>query len=258
MLELHSLSRRFGSGDTRAGLGTVSLRIDEGEIVALIGPSGCGKSTLLRLLAGLEEPSTGRALWRGHEITRTRPRHGEIGVVFQEPRLLPWFTVRQNVRFGLGPKPQPGEEPLVDEVLERVGLTRFAAAMPKELSGGMAQRVGIARALVSRPSLVLLDEPFSALDALNRLRLQNHFLTLWEGTGRTLLLVTHDIDEALLFASRILVLSGSPGEIVADYRIALPRPRVRTDASFQHWKERLLADLGLAEVHPFADHVPLI
>jgi sulfonate transport system ATP-binding protein len=258
MLQLQNLSRHYGFGEKRAGLSEINLQIEENEIVAIIGASGCGKSTLLRLLAGLENPTTGRALWRGHEITRSLPRHGEIGVVFQEPRLLPWFNVRQNIRFGLGPDPKKHQEIIIDEVLEKVGLTRFAESLPKELSGGMAQRVGIARALVANPSLVLLDEPFSALDALNRLKLQNHFLKLWEGTKKTLLLVTHDIDEALMFAERIIVLQGSPGKIASDYHIPLSRPRIRTEISFQYWKERLLSALDLSETNPLNDHVPVI
>ena len=264
MLELVNLSRHFSRA--HAGLGPVDLKIGAGEVISIVGPSGCGKSTLLRILAGLETPTGGDALWQGRSLSAISPeeRHGEVGVVFQEPRLLPWRTVWENVRLGLGPNPKASHDLLVAAALDKVGLLRVANALPRELSGGMAQRVGIARALVSRPSLVLLDEPFSALDALNRLQLQNHFLQLWEGERKTLLLVTHDLDEALLFGDRVIVLQGHPGRVVADLRIDLPRPRhtLRTEAPFQEWKEQLLSLLHLlptsrTQSHPLSSDVAL-
>jgi sulfonate transport system ATP-binding protein len=156
---------------------------------------------------------------------------------------LPWLNVSRNVRLGLGPLPDPEDERLVTEAIAKVGLEHFAGALPRELSGGMAQRVAIARALVARPSLILLDEPFGALDAFNRLKLQNHLLKIWETDRTTLLLVTHDIEEALVFGDRIIVLTGHPGRISEDFVIPLPRPRCRTDTEFQDWKRAILAAL---------------
>jgi sulfonate transport system ATP-binding protein len=157
--------------------------------------------------------------------------------------LMPWLKVSHNVRLGLGPSPDREDEKLVTEAIAKVGLERFAHALPRELSGGMAQRVAIARALVARPSLVLLDEPFSALDAFNRLKLQNHLLKIWATDRTTLLVVTHDVEEALVFSDRVIVLAGHLGRISEDFFISLPRPRRRTDPEFQSWKQTILAAL---------------
>ena len=172
---------------------------------------------------------------------------------------MPWLNVSRNVRLGLGPSPDPEDERLVTEAIAKVGLERFAGALPRELSGGMAQRVAIARALVARPSLILLDEPFSALDAFNRLKLQNHLLKIWETDRTTLLLVTHDIEEALVFSDRVIVLTGHPGHISEDFVIPLPRPRCRTNRDFQDWKRTILASLdpSLLEGNGQGDEAPM-
>ncbi|MFO1055905.1 MAG: ABC transporter ATP-binding protein [Dongiaceae bacterium] len=241
MLEITGVGKRFANGV--AALDGIDLAVERGAIVGLVGTSGCGKSTLLRLVGGLDRPSAGRVLLDGTPVQGPRP---EVGIVFQEPRLMPWLDVAGNVRFGLDGLPRATRDALAAAALAKVGLTRFAAALPRELSGGMAQRVALARALVTQPQLLLLDEPFSALDAFIRLRLQDELLKLWAIDRPTLLFVTHDIEEALALADRVVVLRGHPGRVHRDYRIELPRPRRRTEAAFQRWKERLLDDLDLS------------
>ncbi|WP_207478503.1 ABC transporter ATP-binding protein [Arenibaculum pallidiluteum] len=241
MLSVQDLSKRYPTGTL--ALTGMDLTVEAGEILAIVGGSGCGKSTLLRLVAGLETPTTGSVVLDG---TPVRAPRAEIGLVFQEPRLLPWLTVRQNVGFGLRELPEAERRRRVDEVLARVGLADFADAWPRDLSGGMAQRVALARALVARPRVLLLDEPFSALDALTRYDLQDHLLQLWEYDRPTMVLVTHDIEEALVLADRIIVLQPRPGRIQAAFAPGLSRPRDRTDPALEAWKRRLLGELDLS------------
>ncbi|MBX6321370.1 MAG: ABC transporter ATP-binding protein [Rhodospirillaceae bacterium] len=240
MLELDGVSKRFETG--LLAVDRVSFTVDRGEILCLVGTSGCGKSTLLRMVSGLERPTSGEVRLDGTPVEGPRR---EVGMVFQEPRLMPWLRVAENVQFGLDGMDRARREALSAEVLNKVGLTRFARALPRELSGGMAQRVAIARALVGRPSVLLLDEPFSALDALTRMKLQDHLLEVWRYDRPTMVFVTHDIDEALVLADRILVMRGQPGRIHAEHPVALPRPRRRLDMAFQALKERVLDDLNL-------------
>ena len=241
MLELHRVAKRFDNG--HLAVAEVSLTVRQGEIVVIVGGSGCGKSTLLRLIAGLERPSAGEVLLAGRPIAEPSP---EIGIVFQEPRLMPWLSVADNVRFGLAARPRAEADRLVAEVLRRVGLEGFAKAWPRELSGGMAQRVAIARALVTRPKALLLDEPFSSLDAFTRLDLQDHVIALWNYDRPTMVLVTHDIDEALALGDRVLVMGGNPGRIQRELAVQAPRPRDRTGPAFVQDKRALLDDLRLA------------
>lgn len=242
MLEIQGLSRRFDGG-TRA-LERVDLAVAESEIVGLVGTSGCGKSTLLRIVAGLDHPNGGEVLIDGRRVTGPRP---EVGIVFQEPRLMPWLDVTDNIRLALDDFDRAEHKRRIAEVLERVGLADFAGALPKELSGGMAQRVAIARALVRRPEILLLDEPFSALDSFIRISLQNHLLELWEEARFTMLFVTHDIEEAVALSDRVVAMRGQPGRIHKTLDVTLPRPRKRTAVEFQAVKEEILEALNLED-----------
>jgi sulfonate transport system ATP-binding protein len=221
-------------------LDKVSLRVKAGEIVAVVGGSGCGKSTLLRLIAGLDRPTQGRIRLDNETIEAPHPG---VGLVFQEPRLLPWLTVAQNIGFGLSDRTQEERDNLVHEVLRRVGLVDCANNWPRELSGGQAQRVAIARALAPRPKVLLLDEPFSALDAFTRASLQEHVLDLWDAFRPTLLLVTHDVEEAAFLADRVLVMRPRPGRFVAEIDLGLARPRERYGTEVESSKRRILGAL---------------
>lgn len=238
MLVLDHLSKTYPNG-VRA-LDGVSLSVRPGEIVAVVGGSGCGKSTLLRLVCGLDRPTRGSVLLDGEPIAGP---HERIGIVFQEPRLLPWLSVADNVGFGLADRPRAEQAARVAAQLERVALTDKARMWPRELSGGQAQRVAIARALVTRPEVLLLDEPFSALDAFTRVDLQDHLLDLWADGKPTLLVVTHDVDESVVLADRIMVMRARPGQMFAEIEADLPRPRDRQSAAFDHVKRRVLAAL---------------
>ena len=238
MLELEQIGKIYPNGVH--ALDGVSFTVGLGEIVAIIGGSGCGKSTLLRAVSGLDTPSQGRVLLDGDTITSP---HEKIGIVFQEPRLLPWLSVAENVGFGLEHRPRAERRERVAAALARVGLADKAAMWPRELSGGQAQRVAIARALVPRPEVLLLDEPFSALDAFTRVSLQDHLLDLWTDLRPTLILVTHDVDEAIVLADRIMVMRPRPGHIFEEIRADLSRPRDRQSASFDFVKRRVLAAL---------------
>src|SRR6186997_1876098 len=238
MLELQNLSKTYPNG-VRA-LDGISLSVGAGEIVAMVGSSGCGKSTLLRAISGLDRPSRGRVLLDGESVTSP---HEKIGIVFQEPRLLPWLSVAGNVGFGLEDRPRVERNERVVKAMMRVGLADKAAVWPRELSGGQAQRVAIARALVPRPEVLLLDEPFSALDAFTRVDLQDHLLNLWAEFKPTLVLVTHDVEEAIVLADRIVVMRPRPGQVADEIEIDLPRPRDRQSAAFDFAKRRVLAAL---------------
>jgi NitT/TauT family transport system ATP-binding protein len=205
-------------------LDDVTFEVGAREIVAIVGPNGCGKSTLLRLIGGLLMPDEGTVDLGGQPVTGPDP---QVGFVFQEPRLLPWASIRDNVGFPLrlADRPEAEREARVTELLVQVDLTGFANARPHQLSGGMRQRAAIARALALEPSVLLLDEPFSSLDALTRERFGLELLGIWERTATTIVLVTHSIPEAVFLADRVLMLSPRPGHVVADIPVGLPRPR---------------------------------
>ncbi len=241
MLLVESTDKIYPNG-TRA-LERVSMEVHEGEIVALVGGSGCGKSTLLRLAAGLDQPTRGRIQLDGETITAPHPL---VGMIFQEPRLLPWLTVVQNVGFGIAGRPKVERERLVAETLERVGLKDYAHCWPRELSGGQAQRVAIARALAPRPKVLLLDEPFSALDAFTRASLHEHLIDLWTAFRPTLVLVTHDVEEAAFLADRVLVMQPRPGRIAASIDVQLARPRDRYGNEVEALKRRILSALDMS------------
>lgn len=246
-LDIRSVSHHYDIAGTRFGvLDDISLTLAPGEFVALLGPSGCGKSTLLRLAAGLEHPRSGTLTEDGALIEAPDPSRL---LVFQDPTLFPWRTVRKNIATGLearGLLPQKAHR--IDEALSLVRLEDFVDAYPRQLSGGMAQRVALARALVNDPGLLLLDEPFGKLDSLTRLSLQNELLKLWQTAGFTALLVTHDVEEALLLANRIVVLSDRPARILAEFAITANYPRHRDDPEFLRLRRKILGELGVHSV----------
>ncbi len=228
----------------RLALDSVSMEIASREFVSLIGPSGCGKSTLLRLSAGLDRPTTGE-LWVGSTLI-TGPS-AERGLVFQDPNLFPWLTVRGNVEAGLVARNVLQEKRAeVDEFIDLVGLGTFANSYPHHLSGGMAQRVALARALINHPKVLLLDEPLGALDAFTRMRMQDEVLRLWELRGTTILLVTHDIDEAIYMGDRIVIMSPRPGRIERSIPVDLERPRQRNSPEFLSLRGEILEMLHFA------------
>ena len=238
MLVLDRVSKTYPN-KVRA-LDGLSLKVGLGAIAVVVGGSGCGKSTLLRLISGLDRPSEGTITLDSARITGP---HEKIGIVFQEPRLLPWLSVAGNVGFGLEDRPRAERVARVAMQLERVGLNDKANGWPRELSGGQAQRAALARALVTRPEVLLLDEPFSALDAFTRADLQDHLLDLWADFKPTLVVVTHDVDEAVVLADRILVMRPRPGKVFAEIAADLPRPRDRQSAAFDAVKRRVLTAL---------------
>ncbi len=226
-------------GTTTQALAGVNLEIGDEEFVCLVGPSGCGKTTLLRIIAGLETTTTGGVTVDGRAVTGPDPKRG---MVFQEYSLFPWRRVIDNVAFGLEMKGVAKEERrrTADYYLELVGLSQFRDAYPFELSGGMRQRVAIARALANDPDVLLMDEPFGALDAQTRNRMQKELLSLWEQTKKTIVFVTHSVDEAVYLSDRIVVLSPRPGSIREIITIPWSRPRDRTSAEFAEVRRRVL------------------
>ncbi len=225
MLRLEGLAHVYqGQSGLVDALAPVTFQIQDGEFVVLVGPSGCGKSTLLRIIAGLLVPSHGKVLLDGQVITGPQP---EIGLVFQQSNLMPWRSVLDNVALPLelAGVDQSARYQQAQSVLGRVGLTAFAKSYPGELSGGMAQRVAIGRALIHNPEVLLLDEPFGSLDALTREQMQLELLNLWAAERKMVLMVTHSITEAIFMADRVLVMSPRPGRIRAEIVVPLPRPR---------------------------------
>ena len=250
-IEFNGVCKTYSGQRQVRALEDVSLTVDEGEFVALLGPSGCGKSTLLNVLAGFEMISSGKLLFDGTAVARPGP---DRGVVFQEAALFPWLTVWQNVVFG--PEVQgmarSEYEARARKLLELVGLASFADAVPVQLSGGMRQRVGIARVLVMNPRALLMDEPFGALDAQTRLSMQQLLLDVWQQLGTTVLFVTHDIDEAILLSDRICIMSARPGRIIKTIPIALARPRSiasLTSREFSAYKAEIMADIKITAHH---------
>lgn len=247
-IAVHQVSHQFAQaqGGHLPVLDHVSLQVQPGEFVALLGPSGCGKSTLLRLVAGLEAPTTGQITQDGQPITRPDPSRI---VVFQDPTLFPWRTVRDNVALGLQARKVPqAQYTRVDAALELVGLSEFAASYPHQLSGGMAQRAALARALVNEPQLLILDEPLGKLDSLTRLSMQGELLKLWQKAGFSVLLVTHDVEEALFLANRVVVFSPRPARTLTELSVDLPYPRHRSDPRFVQLRQQALRELGLSDV----------
>ncbi|MCZ7660661.1 MAG: ABC transporter ATP-binding protein [Xanthobacteraceae bacterium] len=252
-LAIENVSRVFppvrGGAPTRA-LEPTHLAVGDNDFVTILGPSGCGKSTLLRLVAGLDTPTTGRILLNARPVTGPG---ADRGMVFQSYTLFPWLTVAENIAFGLREKGVPAakRKEVVATWLERIGLTGFASHYPKQLSGGMQQRTAIARALANDPAILLLDEPFGALDNQTRALMQELLLGIWEREAKTVLFVTHDIEEAIFLASRVVVMSARPGRIKADIPVDLPHPRhytVKTSPEFSALKARLTEEIRVEAV----------
>jgi NitT/TauT family transport system ATP-binding protein len=222
-IEIRSLSKRFGTGERAVdALTDITLDIADGEFVCLVGPSGCGKTTLLRILAGLETPTSGHA-----RIVRKDPSKPLNSMIFQEMSIFPWMTVRNNVAYGLTLRHTPRKEiaERVDHFLALTGLDRFADAYPYQLSGGMKQRASVARAFVNDPEILLMDEPFASLDEQNKTLLQEELLRLWSQSNKTVVFITHSIDEALVLGDRVLVMTARPGTLKAEIPVTFSRPR---------------------------------
>ncbi|WP_010272770.1 ABC transporter ATP-binding protein [Paenibacillus senegalensis] len=244
-LELKAVDKFFGELQV---LSSIDIHVEQGEFAVIVGPSGCGKSTALRMLAGLEHPTSGEVFGNGVPITDPDPKRV---LIFQEHALYPWRTVEQNVGFGLELANIPVKErkKRVNEVLDKVGLDGFQSYYPQQLSGGMKQRASIARALVMNPEVLLLDEPYGALDAITRLTMQNELLKLWKGSGMTCVLITHDIDEAVYLADSIYVMSPRPGKILEKITTGLPRPRNRNSSGFVEIRQRIMDHLDIGTYH---------
>jgi NitT/TauT family transport system ATP-binding protein len=243
-IQLQDVNLTFGTGrHAVTALESLSLTLRPGEFLSILGPSGCGKSSLISAIAGFQVPQAGRLRVDGEEI---RGPGSDRGVVFQQPTLFPWKTVRENVEFGLKFRgvAKADRRSAVDDILHKVGLSEFSRHYPAQLSGGMQQRVGLARVLVNRPRVMLMDEPFSALDAQTRLMMQELLLEVWAEYGMTVIFVTHDIDEAVYLGSRVAVLTRRPGRLKALFDVDLPRPRtvdVLVSEEFMKLKRNCLA-----------------
>jgi ABC-type nitrate/sulfonate/bicarbonate transport system ATPase subunit len=241
MLQISRVSKRFElAGDTIEALSPIELAIARGEFVCLIGASGCGKSTLLRIIAGFETASAGEVLVAGKPVAGPGP---DRGMVFQDYGLFPWMTVRQNIGFGPTQRglPRPEVRDIAQRYAGMVGLARFADRYPHQLSGGMKQRVAIARVLANEADVLLMDEPFGALDALTRTKLQEELLEIWQRTRTTIVFVTHSVEEAVLLGDRVIVMSAAPGRIDSDNAVTLPRPRDVSAAEFNALR-RMITD----------------
>jgi NitT/TauT family transport system ATP-binding protein len=234
------VTKRYdGANGNVTALQDVSFGVEPGEFVCIVGPSGCGKTTLFRIIAGLEDPTGGRVLLGGDPVDGPGP---QLGIVFQEYHLFPWRTVAENVAFGPEKQGLPAEERAsrVEELIDLVGLEGFADSYPKDLSGGMKQRVALARALALEPSLLLMDEPFGAVDAQTRTMLQEELLEIWAETGKTILFVTHDVEEAIKLGDRVVVMGTDPGHIREVVDVDFERPRARSDDAFGEYYERIV------------------
>jgi len=258
-LLIEGVSRVFpgvrGAAPVRA-LEPTTLQVEENDFITILGPSGCGKSTLLRIVAGLDRPSAGRVLLNGRPV---RDPGADRGMVFQSYTLFPWLTVADNIAYGLREKglPEAQRREIVAAYIEKVGLRGFENHFPKQLSGGMQQRTAIARALANDPEILLLDEPFGALDNQTRGLMQELLLGIWERERKTVLFVTHDIEEAIFLASRVVVMTARPGRIKADIPVDLPHPRhytMKTSPEFSTLKARLTEEIRAEAVLAVAEH----
>ena len=244
-LQLNHVSKSFAKvekeGITNA-LGNIDLTMHDGEFISLVGTSGCGKSTILRLIAGLIPPTMGTLMDNGEEITGPDPSRG---MVFQKPTLFPWLTVEKNISFSLRMQNKfKGNEEEVERMLKVIGLEEFRDDYPGQLSGGMAQRVALVRTLINHPKILLLDEPLGALDAFTRMNMQDEILDIWKKRKQLVVMVTHDVDEAIYMGTRVIAMEANPGQIKADIPIELPYPRDRSSAEFVGYRNQILGLLN--------------
>lgn len=238
-LSIQHVGKTFSLNNSEVvALKDISVDIKDGEFISIVGSSGCGKSTLLRLIIGLETPTEGEIIINGNG--EKVKGNIQVGMAFQEARLFPWHSVEKNIEYGITEKLSKAEKKeIVRQNVELVGLKGFEKALPKQLSGGMQQRVSIARALATNPEILLLDEPFGALDAFTRISMQNEILEIWKKSRKTMILVTHDIDEAIYLSDRIIILSSRPGELREIIPVKSPRPRDRSSSEFVSIRKRI-------------------
>ena len=249
-VEIRNLSKSFvAQNKSLKVLDNINIKFPPGAFISIIGSSGCGKTTLLRIMLGLETDYEGDALIDGERIVGPGANRG---IVFQDHRLLPWLTVAENIAFGLDKLKRREKEKLVDEHLKLVGLNEFKNSYPSQLSGGMAQRVAIARALANKPEILLMDEPLGALDALTRMYMQIELERLWILEKITMIMVTHDVDEAIYLSDKVVIMSSRPGVIKKIIDIPLPRPRDRASSAFMQIKAEILEEFHLGTEYPFA------
>lgn len=246
ILSLNNISKSFAKVENdvvTSALHNIHFSLKKGEFVSLVGPSGCGKSTILRLVAGLIFPTQGKILYERKKIEKPAP---ERGMVFQNPTLFPWLTVANNIAFSLNVRKdlKPNDE-RVERMIKMIGLENFRDDYPGQLSGGMAQRVALVRALIAEPKILLLDEPLGALDAFTRMNIQDEILKLWQEKKQLILMVTHDVDEAIYMSTRVIVMTPNPGKIRDDIKIDLPYPRQRASDDFVEYRKKILNELHL-------------
>lgn len=252
IVEINNLTKVFGEGDKSVkALDNINLKIQEGSFTSIIGGSGCGKSTMLRIIGGLDTEYEGEVLVAGEKVTAPSR---EKGFIFQDHRLLPWLTVKENIRFSL-PKEEKKNDELIKKHLKLVDLADFENAYPKELSGGMAQRVAIARALANKPKILLLDEPFGALDAITKVNLQEQLLKIWQKEGITMIIVTHDIDEAVYLGQKVVVMTPRPGRVKKVYDVNIGTIRVRTGEPFTTARDKIYKEFFKETELPFTYNI---
>lgn len=239
--ELNHVKKNFEiEGKTIEVLDDIDLQAYAGEFISIVGASGCGKSTLIRILAGLESATTGEVLVDGQPVIKPSVK---VGMIFQEARLFPWLTVEKNIEYGIYEKlSAEAKRRKIADMIELIGLQGFEKAIPRQLSGGMQQRVNIARALINEPDILLLDEPFGALDALTRINMQNEILEIWKRNKTTMILITHDIDEAIFLSDTIIILSQKPGIISKRIRVEMGKPRDRSSYDFGQIRREIYSE----------------
>lgn len=247
-LEIKNVSKSFlktETNDVTHALEEINLTIKKGEFVSIVGTSGCGKSTILRMIAGLVGPTEGEILFDGEKVTGPSPKRG---MVFQKANLFPWLTVEKNLSFSLRMQGKyKGNEHKVEHFLEMIGMQDFRKDYPHQLSGGMAQRVALVRTLINEPEILLLDEPLGALDAFTRMNIQDEILNMWKEQGNTVIMVTHDVDEAIYMGTRVLVMEPRPGKVKEDIQIDLEYPRNRSSQKFTEYRNHILEMLDFGQ-----------